>query len=84
MSEPINAGTNPHSASSGQTELVDSNEVAQMLKITANTLQIWRHQGKGPRYVKLSRRAVRYRKKDILDWVQNSMIETEATLKKEM
>ncbi len=79
MRKPIHTATGPLNAYSGQAELVDSNVVATMLGITTNTLQIWRHQGKGPRYVKLSRRAVRYRKKDVLDWIQNSMIETEMT-----
>lgn len=78
MNETILTENSPHSASSEQAGLIDSHVTADILGITVNTLQIWRHQGKGPRYVKLSRRAVRYQKKDVLDWIQNSMIETEA------
>ncbi len=59
-------------------KLLNTNELSAMLGVTVNTLQIWRHQGKGPKYFKLSRRAVRYKERDILAWMDNSMIETEA------
>ncbi len=58
-------------------KLIDTNELSEMLGVTVNALQIWRHQGRGPKYIKLSRRAVRYREQDILAWMDNSIIETE-------
>ena len=57
-------------------KLLNTNELSAMLGVTVNTLQIWRHQGKGPRYIKLSRRAVRYRQQDVLDWMNTSVVET--------
>lgn len=58
-------------------KLLDTNELSIMLGVTVNTLQIWRHKGRGPKYIKLSRRAVRYKERDVKDWIQNSEIETE-------
>lgn len=59
-------------------KLLDTNELSGMLGVTVNTLQIWRHQGKGPKYIKLSRRAVRYKEQDVRDWMNNSIVETES------
>ena len=61
-------------------KLLNTNELAAMLGVTVNTLQIWRHQGKGPQYIKLSRRAVRYKERDVLAWMDNAMIETGANV----
>ena len=60
-------------------KLLDTSNVSELLGVTKNTLQIWRHQGKGPKYIKLSKRAVRYRESDVVEWVNHSMIETECT-----
>jgi len=59
-------------------KLLTTQEVSETLGVTVNTLQIWRHQGKGPRYIKLSRRAIRYRAGDCQEWLENSVIETES------
>jgi predicted DNA-binding transcriptional regulator AlpA len=45
---------------------LDPHEVAEILGVARVTLQQWRAQGKGPRYFKLGRRAVRYRLADVL------------------
>lgn len=58
-------------------KLLDTSNVSELLGVTKNTLQIWRHQGKGPKYIKLSKRAVRYRMSDVIEWVDHFMIETE-------
>jgi predicted DNA-binding transcriptional regulator AlpA len=57
--------------------LLDTKELSKMLGVTTNTLQIWRHEGKGPKYLKLSRRAVRYKEQDVLNWMESTAIETE-------
>ena len=59
-------------------EVLSSSEVAGMLGVTVNALNIWRHQGKGPKYLKFSRRAIRYRMQDVLDWMNNSVVDTKA------
>lgn len=56
--------------------LGSTTEIAQVLGIPEHTLEIWRSQGKGPKYLKVGRH-VRYRWSDVNDWlatreVQNS------------
>jgi predicted DNA-binding transcriptional regulator AlpA len=45
--------------------LLTEEEAAAYLRLTRRALQAWRYQGKGPRFVKISRRAVRYRLEDL-------------------
>lgn len=59
------------------TRLLDTKELSKMLGVTTNTLQIWRHQGKGPKYIRLTRRAVKYQEQDVLNWIESKAIETE-------
>lgn len=41
-------------------------EVAHMLGLTVNTLEKYRcYDGKGPKYIQISKRAIRYRKSDV-------------------
>ncbi len=40
--------------------LLTTTEAAGRLKLTAGTLKIWRMQGKGPKFVRLGKRCVRY------------------------
>ena len=56
-------------------KLLTTKEVADMLRLTENVLSIWRHRGEGPKYFKISRRAVRYRESDIQDWMQLLAVE---------
>ena len=46
----------------------DTRETAKFIGIQPGTLEIWRVQGKGPRFVKFGR-AVRYSRGDVLTWV---------------
>lgn len=50
-------------------ELLTPAEAAAATKIPQKTLEAWRCQGCGPRYVKLGR-AVRYRSADLLSWIE--------------
>jgi predicted DNA-binding transcriptional regulator AlpA len=50
-------------------QLVDEHEAAGMLCYSVRALQNWRHRGGGPRFVKVSARSVRYRRRDLLDWI---------------
>ncbi len=49
-------------------ELLRQEQAAQFLNVSVRTLEAWRHRGGGPRYVKLHR-CVRYRRADLLDWL---------------
>ncbi len=48
------------------------NEAASRLGLSASTLNKWRTQGKGPKYVKLGR-AVCYRPTDLDAWVHDQL-----------
>ena len=50
-------------------------EAAGFLKTTRNQLARLRHEGQGPRYVKLGR-SVRYRWEDLYDWVDSNVQDT--------
>ncbi len=49
--------------------LLTEGEAATYLRFTRRALQAWRCQGRGPRYVKISARAVRYRLEDLEQWI---------------
>jgi predicted DNA-binding transcriptional regulator AlpA len=44
-------------------------EVAELTGLPVNTLRFWRHQGTGPKSVKLGRRVV-YRECDVVAWIE--------------
>jgi predicted DNA-binding transcriptional regulator AlpA len=53
--------------------LLTEQEAAAYLKLTRRALQAWRYQGRGPRFVKISARAVRYRPEDLETWVETHL-----------
>lgn len=50
--------------------LIDEKEAASMVCYSVRALQNWRHRGGGPAFVKVSARSVRYRRRDILAWIE--------------
>jgi hypothetical protein len=46
-------------------DLLDENEVAEILKTAVRTLRNWRGLGKGPPYVKIGERIVRYPRRGV-------------------
>jgi excisionase family DNA binding protein len=44
-------------------------EVAERLRVSTRTLEFWRHQGRGPAYVKIGKR-VRYRPDDVERFIE--------------
>jgi hypothetical protein len=46
-------------------DLLDENEVAKILKTAVRTLRNWRGLGKGPPYVKIGQRIVRYPRRGV-------------------
>lgn len=53
-------------------ELLDNEQTAALLGIKPNTLEIWRHKGKGPEFLKLgdTRQApIRYRRSKVTEWL---------------
>lgn len=53
--------------------LVSEKEAAQFLGFTIRFLQARRVRGNGPRFVKISSRAIRYRVSDLKEWVEGKL-----------
>ena len=51
-------------------QLLRQGEVAEILNLSPRTLEAWRHRGGGPRYVLLTPRCVRYRRADLVTWIE--------------
>lgn len=50
--------------------LVTEREAADFLGVTTRALQKWRANGTGPRFVRISGRCVRYRRRDLISWAE--------------
>jgi predicted DNA-binding transcriptional regulator AlpA len=50
-------------------DLLNTQEVAAWLGVSIQFLEIGRHQGYGPRYVKIAQRLVRYRRGEVRAWL---------------
>ncbi len=48
--------------------LLTETQAAEFLNFTPRALQAWRLRGGGPNFVRVSSRAVRYRKSDLIEW----------------
>lgn len=55
----------PSTAPLNPADLLSEIEVAASLSVAIPTLRNWRWRGEGPRFVKLGKRAVRYRRADV-------------------
>jgi excisionase family DNA binding protein len=51
-------------------DLMTEEQVAKLLTVSVSTVKRLRVSGKGPRYIRVSERVVRYRRKDVLDWME--------------
>jgi len=49
-------------------DLMKPQDLADRLGVALITLRKWRQQGKGPRYIKLGHRTIRYRIEDVEEW----------------
>ena len=49
--------------------LLTEGQLAERLGFTRRALQQWRITGQGPRFVRISARAIRYRWRDVLVWL---------------
>jgi len=47
-------------------------EVAEILRVRPQTLDKWRMEGSGPRFVSVNGRSVRYRRKDVEAYIEAS------------
>ena len=54
--------------------LLDEAQAAAFLGFAPRTLQAWRQRGGGPLYVRISSRAIRYRRRDLIAWVEKRLV----------
>jgi predicted DNA-binding transcriptional regulator AlpA len=63
-------------------ELLDTDQTATLLGLKRNTLEIYRHKGKGPPFIKMGtapQAPVRYVRSAVMEWVENcSFVSTSA------
>ena len=50
---------------------IDEAEAASFLGYSVRALQGWRVKGGGPKFVKVSQRSIRYRRRDLIEWFEN-------------
>ena len=55
------------------TVLVDQQRAAEILDVSERTMEAWRGSGFGPRFVRLSRRAIRYRLEDLEEFIEERL-----------
>ena len=49
-------------------------EAASLLGLDRRTLDSWRLRGGGPRFIRISARAVRYRRADLMEWIEARVV----------
>jgi predicted DNA-binding transcriptional regulator AlpA len=57
-----------------QDKLITEREAARFLGYTHRAMQNWRHRGGGPAFVKVSARSIRYRMRDLIDWIDSKTV----------
>ncbi len=53
--------------------LINETEAASFLGYSIRALQNWRVRGGGPRFVKVSSRSIRYRRRELNDWIEERL-----------
>lgn len=54
----------------GAEPLLDPKETAALLGCTESALALWRKQHRGPSYIRVGQRLVRYRQQDLVSWLE--------------
>jgi len=54
--------------------LINEKQAATFLGYTVRALQNWRTRGGGPKYVKVSNRSVRYRRRGLIEWIEQRTV----------
>ncbi|MCL2653603.1 MAG: helix-turn-helix domain-containing protein [Propionibacteriaceae bacterium] len=56
-------------------ELIDTQEVAELCRTSAETVRYWQYVGKAPRSFKLGRRRL-YKRADVIEWLESKYQQT--------
>ena len=54
-------------------QLIDEQTAADFLDITRRTVQSLRQSGRGPHFIRISSRCVKYRRRDLKEWVDKHL-----------
>jgi len=54
--------------------LINEKQAAEYLGYTVRALQNWRVRGGGPKFVRVSPRSIRYRRRDLIAWVDERTV----------
>lgn len=57
-----------------QNSLLTERQASELLQVSARTMQSWRVSGRGPKFIRISARAIRYRFSDLVTWTQNLVV----------
>ena len=57
-------------------EILTEDQAAQFTKFSPKALSKWRCVGGGPKFIKVSSRAIRYRKSDLTNWLSSLTVST--------
>jgi predicted DNA-binding transcriptional regulator AlpA len=52
-------------------KLLTIDDVCGILSVTRGNLAQMRYEGRGPRFIKISKKAVRYRESDLDQWIES-------------
>ncbi len=77
-SSPSNHTNRPDAGSESEHQFLESliseQEAAAFLGFAIKTLQNWRVIGQGPKFIRPSARAIRYRRKDLIAWAERHLV----------
>jgi predicted DNA-binding transcriptional regulator AlpA len=59
-------------------DLLSTEEVARWLRVSTQFLEICRHKGRGPKYVRLSTRRTRYLRSSVIEWLRERQYQATA------
>lgn len=54
--------------------MFDEHKAAELTGYTTRALQNWRLRGGGPKFVKVSGRSIRYRRRDLIEWAESLLV----------
>lgn len=54
--------------------MIDEHEAAKFVGYTIRALQNWRLRGGGPKFLKVSGRSIRYRRRDLIIWAEGLLV----------
>ena len=54
--------------------MIDEKRAAEFLGYSVRALQNWRVRGGGPDFAKISARSIRYRRRDLIKWVEARIV----------